>query len=117
MGLRLSNNVHYKYEDFQPLITCTGTATVFPTPVATAGNPATSSGAKQPDNIFVQAHPSNTTNIYIGKSNVAANGSAGGYLLAPGANMSLPGKEYANYYHIAASASPQLLVTYQRGPL
>jgi len=109
----LTTAIHYKYEDFQPLITCTGTATVFPTP--TAGN--TGSAVKHPENIFVQADSANTTNILIGKSTVAANGSAGGYLLAPGSNMSLPRKEFASYFHIAVSGSPKLYVTYQRGPV
>ena len=107
--LHINVGAHFKQEFFHPIITCTATATAFPTAVAPV---------LKPENIFVQAHPDNATAyIYIGKSDVLANGTKGGYLLSAGSNMNLPGLAHGSYYHIAISGSPKLLITYQRDPL
>ena len=108
--MKLTINAHYQYEYFCPKMTVTGTAAVLPT----AASPVV-----KPENIFVQAHPANTKNIIIGKSTVTANLANGGYILAPGSNMNLPGGRNATtYYAIAESAgTTDLMVTYQRGPM
>lgn len=104
--LNLSANVHYKNEDHQQL-SCTTTEAALPAPRVPV---------LHPDNIFVQAHSANTGVIVIGKTGVAGDGSAGGYVLPAGANLNLPSNEVSVYRAIASTGTQKLQVTYMRGP-
>lgn len=105
--LHINQVAHYKYE-YQVQMTVGGTQAALTSPASPVANP---------ENIFVQAHPSNTGNIVIGKTGVAADGSAGGYVLSAGSNMNLGKQEASEYYAIATASDQKLQITYQRGAL
>lgn len=99
----LSVAAGYRLEDLKQ-VTSSGTEAQFPAPTATI--------SVRPEKIFVQALAGNSGKIVIGKTGVAANGSAGGYELSAGANMTLPSNDYAHYYHIATAGGQLLQITY-----
>lgn len=105
--LHVTQVAHYKYE-YQVQQTVGATQAVLT---------AAASPVENPENIFVQAHPSNTGIIVIGKTGVAADGSAGGYVLSAGSNMNLGKQDPSEYYAIATGANQKLQITYQRGAL
>ena len=105
MALHQSAPVHYLNEDHHQMSVSTVAPIVAPI-----------APCLHPENIFVQAHPSNTGNVIIGKSNVAADGSAGGYVLPAGANMNLPVFKNSYYYVIASTGTQKLQVIYMRTP-
>ena len=69
---------------------------------------------RAPDNILVQAHPSNSGIITIAFEITPANGGAG-YALPAGANISLGSIDWTKYKAIATAASQKLNITYQYG--
>ena len=106
MAQTLAISPRYLYNDLQQLTVGT-TQVAFPAISTTAGF------AGRPESIFVQALAGNTGKIMIGKTGVASNGSAGGWELAAGANMSLPITDISKLYAIATGASQLLQITYQ----
>lgn len=69
---------------------------------------------KNPERIFVQAHPDNTANIFIGKTGVLTNGSVGALVLAPGSDCMLPFNEDKILFHIS-TGTQKLFITYLGG--
>jgi hypothetical protein len=92
----------YSKFDSQTLA-CSGTIAAFPTP-----NPAI---VKNPEAIYVQSMVGNGFTIVIGKTGIAADGSAGGIALAAGAGMYLPFNLDEELKAIAGGVC-KLLVTY-----
>ena len=107
----LAASPRYKYWKSQQ-VTAGATEIVFPV-ITQAITVAT--GVKKPEAIFVQALAGNTGKIIIGITGVAANGSAGGFELAAGANMTLPVNDHTVLFHIATAASQLLQITYLQG--
>lgn len=80
------------FGDMQQM-TVTGAAAQLPTP-----DPAV---VHMPERVVVQALSANTRSIFIkNKSDVAIDGSTGGYELPPGSNIILPITAYQEFYLI-----------------
>ena len=97
-----------RYKNWKQYALTVGTSEV----VLTAISKTDASGVIAPEAIFVQALASNTGKIVIGKTGVASNGSAGGFELAAGANLTLPVNKLSEIFAIATASSQTLLVTY-----
>lgn len=103
------NNLSMCYEKMDPHCLTVGTSEVaFPAP--------TVANLVQPDAIFVQALPTNTGNIVVSLTGVAADGSAGGYVIPPGANIFLPVNRDEILKAIATAAAQKLSVVYLANP-
>lgn len=69
---------------------------------------------KNPERIFIQAHPDNTANIYIGKTGVQTDGTTGALVLAPGSDSMLPFNEDKELFH-KTTGSQKIFITYLSG--
>lgn len=96
----------YKKASYHQL-SCTTTEAVFPTPTAAL--------VKNPESIFVQAHPDNTQEIIIGPTGITHTGANGGFILPAGGSMTLPSNDWENYYAMSDSGTQLLQVTYLSG--
>lgn len=85
------------------------TAAVLP-PIAAGDASGLSTGRVEA--IFLQAHPDNTQEIIVGKSDVTATGSTGGFCLSAGGNITLPVNKISELFAVAASGTQLLQVTY-----
>ena len=84
------------------------TETAFPAPSAV--------NVKNPEKIYVQALPSNTGNIVISLTGVAADGTQGGFILPPAANALLKCSRDEILKAIATAANQKLSVVYLANP-
>lgn len=73
-----------------------------------------SAQVQKPERIFVQAHPDNTEDIYIGKTGLAVDGSTGGFILSPGADSVLPFNIHSSLFHISLGTQ-KIFITYLAG--
>ena len=71
---------------------------------------------KNPEKIFIQALASNTGNIVVSLTGVAANGTEGGFILPPLANILLNCNKDENLYAIATASNQKLSVVYMSTP-
>jgi hypothetical protein len=78
--------------------------------------PTVSSGVKQPEKVVLQTLTTNDASVFCkNNSNVAIDGSTGGYELPPGSNIVLPITEYRTFYCIAATGTQKVQVTFLAG--
>ncbi len=84
--------------------------TEVPFPAVTAAN------LKKPEAIFIQALPTNGAVIVVSLTGVAADGSAGGYTLSPGANILMSINDLSVLRAISASSNQKLSVVYLAQP-
>lgn len=97
------------YANLDPHCLTVGTSeTAFPAPNA--------SNVKNPEKIFVQALLTNTVSIVVGLAGVAADGTQGGFILPPGANIQLACNRDDLLRAIASSANQKLSVVYLSNP-
>ena len=78
--------------------------------------PDVGDGVKMPERVVVQTVSTNTAPIFIkNASDVAIDGSTGGYEMPPGANLILPLVDYTQFYLIASAGTQAVQVIYLAG--
>jgi hypothetical protein len=103
------NNLAICYAKMDPHCLAVGVTEVsFPAP--------TPARLSQPEAIFIQALISNTGNVVVSITGVAADGSQGGFILPPGSNIILPVNREETLKAIATVAAQKLSVVYLADP-
>jgi hypothetical protein len=78
--------------------------------------PSAALNGKTPERVILQTPTTNNDSIFVkNASNVAANGSTGGYEMPPGATLILPLVDNTVWYVIVAAGSQKLQVNYLAG--